>query len=97
MAETERDPRFDDELIGLDPEDPEVRAFAAHLERMRRCEPGFTIEASLDRVADFAESSSRAGGLRWWVAAMIVVLIVFGVVVASWDIVVHAIEWLTAG
>lgn len=97
MAESERNPRFDEDLIGLDPEDPEVQAFAAHRERMQRCEPGFTVEASLNRVADFAESSSRAGGLRWWIAATVVVLIVFGVIVASWDIVVHAIRWLSAG
>lgn len=97
MAEGERNPRFEEELIGLDPDDPEVQAFAAHLDRMQRCEPGFTVEASLSRVADFAESSTRAGGLRYWVAAIVVVLIVFGVIVASWDIIVHAIHWLTAG
>lgn len=97
MANCERDRRLDDELIGLDRDDPEVQAFAAHLDRMQRCEPGFTIEASLHRVEDFAESSSRAGGLTWWVAATVVVLIVFGVMVAGWDIVVHAIHWLTAG
>ncbi|GAA5164493.1 MULTISPECIES: hypothetical protein [Amycolatopsis] len=97
MAESERNPRFEDDLVGLDPEDPEAQAFAAHLDRMQRCEPGFTIEASLSRVEDFAESSSRAGGLRWWVAATIVVLIVLGVIVASWDIVVRAIAWLSAG
>lgn len=89
--------RLDEDLIGLDRDDPEVQAFAAHLDRMRRCEPGFTIEASLHRVEDFAESSTRAGGLRWWVAATVAVLIVFGVVVAAWDIVVRAIEWLTTG
>jgi hypothetical protein len=96
MAESEpaRNPRFDEELIGLDPRDPEVQAFAAHLDRMQRCEPGFTVEASLDRVAEFAESSNRAGGLRWWVAATVVVLIVLGVLVASWDIVVRALAWL---
>ncbi|WP_236788264.1 hypothetical protein [Amycolatopsis sp. GM8] len=94
MAESER---FDEDLIGLDRDDPEVQAFAAHLDRMRRCEPGFTIEASLHRVEDFADSSARAGGLRWWVAATVVVLLVFGVVVAAWDIVMRALEWLTAG
>lgn len=97
MAEGAHDPRFSEELIGLDPDDPEVQAFAAHLDRMRRCEPGFTIEGSLRQVQDFADSSARAGGLRWWVAALIAVLIVFGVVVASWDIVVRAIQWLTGG
>jgi hypothetical protein len=95
MGERERNPRFDEELIGLDPEDPEAQAFAEHLDRMQRCEPGFTIEASLDRVADFAESSARAGGLRWWTAAAVAVLIVFGVVLASWDIIVRALQWLT--
>ena len=97
MAESERNRRFEDDLVGLDPEDPEAQAFAAHLDRMQRCEPGFTVEASLSRVQDFAESSSRAGGLRWWVAATIVVLIVLGVIVASWDILVRAIQWLSAG
>jgi hypothetical protein len=95
MAERERNPRFDEDLIGLDPDDPEAQAFAEHLDRMERCEPGFTIEASLDRVADFADSSTRAGGLRWWTAALVAVLIVFGVVVASWDIIVRALQWLT--
>ncbi|WP_407652714.1 hypothetical protein [Amycolatopsis cynarae] len=94
MAGNERDPRLDEDLIGLDPHDPEVQAFAAHLDRMHRAEPGFTVEASLHRVADFAESSTRAGGLRWWVAAIVVVLIVFGVVVAGWDIVLRALHWL---
>jgi hypothetical protein len=94
MAESERNPRFDEDLIGLDPADPEAQAFAAHLDRMQRCEPGFTIEASLSRVADFAESSSRAGGLRYWVAALVATLIVFGVVVSSWDIIVRALQWL---
>jgi uncharacterized membrane protein YhaH (DUF805 family) len=45
-------------------------------------------------VADFAESSSRAGGLRYWVAALVATLIVFGVVVSSWDIIVRALQWL---
>jgi hypothetical protein len=94
VADRERNPRFDEDLIGLDPEDPEAQAFAEHLDRMQRCEPGFTIEASLNRVADFAESSSRAGGLRWWTAAAVAALIVFGVLVASWDIIVRALQWL---
>ncbi|KAA9165957.1 hypothetical protein FPZ12_003090 [Amycolatopsis acidicola] len=94
MTESERNPRFDEELAGLDPEDPEARAFAAHLDRMQRCEPGFTIESSLRQVEDFADSSNRAGGLRYWVAALVAALIVFGVVVASWDIIVRALQWL---
>ncbi|HVV10017.1 MAG TPA: hypothetical protein VHD82_12245 [Amycolatopsis sp.] len=94
MTESERNPRFDEELLGLDPADPEAQAFAAHLDRMQRCEPGFTVESSLSRVADFADSSNRAGGLRYWVAALVAALIVFGVVVASWDIIVRAVQWL---
>ncbi|WP_246271547.1 hypothetical protein [Amycolatopsis acididurans] len=94
MAASERNHQSDEDLAGLDPDDPEVRAFAAHLDRMRRCEPGFTVESSLHKVADFADSSNRAGGLTWWVAATVAALIVFGVIVASWDIVVRALHWL---
>ncbi|WP_179956997.1 hypothetical protein [Amycolatopsis anabasis] len=89
-----RNPRFDDDLIGLDPNDPEARAFAEHLDRMQKCEPTFTVEASISGVADFADSSNRLGGIRWWGAALLVVLILVGVIVASWDIVVRALEWL---
>lgn len=31
-----RSRQFDDELLGLDPDDPEAQAFAAHLDRMHR-------------------------------------------------------------
>ena len=96
MAETDpaRNPRFAEDLIGLDPYDPEAQAFAAHLDRIERCAPGFTVEASLDRVAEFADSSNRATGLRWWLAATVAALIVFGVVYGSWDIIVRALHWL---
>jgi hypothetical protein len=87
--------RFDDDLIGLDPHDPDVQAFAEHLDRMERAEPAFTIEASLDRVRDFAEASNRASGLRWWLAAIVAALIVLGVAVSAWDIIVRAIAWLS--
>lgn len=97
MADREpaRNHRFDEDLVGLDPRDPEARAFAAHLDRMQRCEPAFTIEASLNGVAEFADASNRTGGLRWWLAATIAALIVLGVIVSSWDIVVRAVEWLS--
>ena len=94
MAASERNHHFDEDLAGLDPEDPEAQAFAEHLDRMQRCEPGFTVESSLHKVADFADSSHRAGGLTWWIAATVAALIVFGVIVASWDIVVRAVHWL---
>jgi hypothetical protein len=87
-------PRFHEDLVGLDPFDPEARAFAEHLDRIERCGPNFTIEASISGVADFAESSNRLGGLRWWASVALVVLIIFGVLVAAWDIIGHAITWL---
>ncbi|MEU3270838.1 hypothetical protein ABZ639_08315 [Saccharomonospora sp. NPDC006951] len=89
-----RNSRFEDDLVGLDPEDPEAQAFAAHLDRMQRCDPAFTIEGSLRGVADFAEGSNRAGGLRWWVAVLIVCLILTGVVFGAWDIITGLFAWL---
>ncbi|WP_199431700.1 hypothetical protein [Qaidamihabitans albus] len=87
-------PRFDEDLVGLDPHDPEAQEFAAHLDRMQRCEPGFTVEASIRRVGEFAESSNRAGGLRWWVAAAVVCLILIGVLVTAWDTLGNVLAWL---
>ncbi|HKS49332.1 MAG TPA: hypothetical protein VJT49_30335 [Amycolatopsis sp.] len=97
MADREpaRNHRFDEDLIGLDPSDPEAQAFAAHLDRMERCEPTFTIEASLHGVAEFADSSNRASGLKWWLAVAVAALIVLGVLVSSWDIIVRAVAWLS--
>ena len=91
-----QNPRFHEDLVGLDPYDPEARAFAEHLDRMERSGPNYTVEAALDGVADFAESSNRLGGLRYWVSALVVVLIVLGVIVTAWDIVVHALAWLAS-
>lgn len=70
---------FDDELLGLDPAEPEVQAFAAHLDRMRR-EPAFTVEASLTGVGDFADAANRAEGGRRWMAVLVVVLLLAGVI-----------------
>ena len=70
--------RFDDDLVGLDPDDPEARAFAAHLDRMERIRPMFTVEGELAGVGDFAESANRAGGLRRWTALLLVTLILLG-------------------
>jgi hypothetical protein len=95
MADEARShPRFSDDLVGLDPHDPDAQAFAAHLDRMQRCEPAFTVEASINRVADFAESSHRASGLRWWGAVVVVCLILFGVVFAAWDTIGRVLQWL---
>ena len=85
MAEPipERSPRFDDDLLGLDPDDPEAQAFAAHLDRMQRQGPAFTVEGYLDGVRAFADSANRAQGGRWWAAVVLVglLLVVAGYVV----------------
>ena len=85
MAEPipERSPRFDDDLLGLDPADPEAQAFAAHLDRMQRQGPAFTVEGYLDGVRAFADSANRAEGGRWWAAVVLVglLLVVAGYVV----------------
>ncbi|MFD1151638.1 hypothetical protein [Saccharothrix hoggarensis] len=75
---------LDDELIGLDPDDPETRAFAEHLHRMQRQPPGFTIEGSLAGVEQFADSANRAGGLRRLLAVVVVSLILLGAVISIW-------------
>jgi hypothetical protein len=71
----QRSPQFDDELLGLDPDDPEAQAFAAHLDRMQRQRPAFTVEGYLDGVREFAESANRAEGGRRWAAVLLVVLL----------------------
>jgi hypothetical protein len=77
--------RFADDLIGLDPDDPEVQAFAAHLDRMERTRPAFTVEGSLAGVRDFAEGAQRANGTRRTVAVVLVGLMLLGVAVAVWE------------
>jgi hypothetical protein len=89
-----QNPRFREDLVGLDPLDPEARAFAEHLDRIERCGPTYTVEASINGVADFAESSNRLGGLRYWASVGLVSLIIIGVIVAAWDIVIRALTWL---
>jgi hypothetical protein len=76
--------RFADDLIGLDPGDPEVRAFAEHLDRMERQRPGYTVESYLAGVEDFADSANRASGHRRMVAVVLVSLMLFGVLVTVW-------------
>jgi hypothetical protein len=70
-----RSSRFDDELLGLDPDDPEAQAFAAHLDRMQRQRPTFTVEGYLDGVREFADSANRAEGGRRWAAVLLVGLL----------------------
>ena len=71
----QRSSRFDDDLVGLDPDDPEAQAFAAHLDRMQRQGPTFTIEGYLDGVRTFADSANRAEGGRRWAAVVLVALL----------------------
>jgi hypothetical protein len=79
--ERPRSERFDDELVGLDPDDPEAQAFAAHLDRMQRTVPGYTVEGYLAGVGEFADSANRAeGGRRWGAVAVVVLLLA----VAAW-------------
>jgi hypothetical protein len=82
-APHDRSPRFDDDLVGLDPDDPEAQAFAAHLDRMQRQGPTFTVEGYLDGVRAFADSANRAQGGRRWAAVVLVglLLVVAGYVV----------------
>ena len=83
MADPSRSPRFDDDLLGLDPNDPDAQAFAAHLDRMQQQRPTFTVEGYLDGVRAFADSANRAEGGRRWAAVLLVglLLVVAGYVV----------------
>ena len=80
-----RSRQFDDELLGLDPDDPEAQAFAAHLDRMQRQRPAFTVEGYLDGVRDFADSANRAEGGRRWAAVLVVLLLLLGVAYVVWE------------
>lgn len=78
----DRSPRFDDDLVGLDPEDPEARAFAAHLDRMQRV-PSCTVEGYIRDVGHFAEEANRARGGRGLVGKAFVGLLLL---IALWVI-----------
>jgi hypothetical protein len=84
--------RFADDLIGLDPHDPEVQAFAAHLDRMERPNSKATVEGMLEGVEDFAQSANRARGHRHAMAVLVVALILAGVVFALWNSLVFVLE-----
>jgi hypothetical protein len=80
-----RSRQFDDELLGLDPDDPEVQAFAEHLDRMQRQRPAFTVEGYLEGVSDFADSANRAEGGRRWAAVLVVTLLLLGAAWVVWE------------
>ena len=71
----QRSSRFDDDLVGLDPDDPDAQAFAAHLDRMEQQGPTFTVEGYLDGVRTFADSANRAEGGRRLAAVLLVALL----------------------
>jgi hypothetical protein len=89
-----RSRQFDDELLGLDPDDPEAQAFAAHLDRMQRQHPTFTVEGYLDGVSDFADSANRAEGGRRWAAVFVVVLLLLGAAWVVWEALVFVVVTL---
>lgn len=77
--------RLGDDLHGLDPEDPEVQAFAEHRDRMQRPNSEATVEGMLRGVDDFAQSVNRANGHRRLMAVAVVLLILFGVLFTVWN------------
>lgn len=85
MADFDDPATLDEELAGLDRDDPEVQAFAEHLQRTHRAAPSYTVEGYLRGVADFAESTNRAVGLRRHAAVLVVVLLLLGVVITLLD------------
>ncbi|GAA4025024.1 hypothetical protein GCM10022247_56880 [Allokutzneria multivorans] len=56
--------RFGDDLVGLDPDDPEAQAFAAHLDRVESVPKPYTVEGYLTQFGDFAEAANRREGHR---------------------------------
>jgi hypothetical protein len=90
-----RSPLFDDELLGLDPDDPDARAFAEHLDRMQQRRPAFTVEGYLDGVREFAESANRVEGVRRWAAVVLVVLLLAVVAYVLGDALIFVLTtWL---
>jgi hypothetical protein len=85
VPDPERSPQFDDELLGLDPDDPDAQAFAAHLDRMQQQSPTFTVEGYLDGVRAFADSANRAEGGRRWAAVVLVALLLVVAGYAMYD------------
>jgi hypothetical protein len=88
-------PRLDDELIGLDPDDPETQAFKEHLERQHNVRPSFTVEGYLSAMGDFADSANRLGGHRKLMASILVILILLGVTITAWDALVYVVTTFT--
>jgi hypothetical protein len=77
--------RFQDDLVGLDPDDPEARAFAEHLDRVEKVRSGYTVEGYLADMSDFADGANRLGGHYRLMATLLALVILLGVGVAAWD------------
>jgi hypothetical protein len=92
---TTRSRQFDDELIGLDPDDPEAQAFAAHLDRMQQHGPAYTVEGYIAGVSNFADSANRAQGGRRWAAVLVVMLLLAVAAYIVWEALVFVlVTWL---
>src|SRR6266545_5561593 len=77
--------RFHEDLIGLDPDDPEAQAFAEHLDRVEKVRSGYTVEGYLEGMSEFADGANRHGGHYRLMATLLALLILTGVAVAAWD------------
>lgn len=81
--------------MGLDPDDPDARAFAEHLDRMQCDRPSFTVEGYLAGVAEFADSANRAEGGRRWAAVLVTVLLLAVAAFVVWEALVFVVTaWL---
>lgn len=74
-----------DDFLGLDPHDPEVRAFAAHLKRMENPNAHPTVEGTLQGIDDFAQCANRTDGHRRVVVVAVVLLMLLGVGFTLWN------------
>jgi hypothetical protein len=81
----EQGPQVEEELIGLDPDDPETREFADHLRRMKAPTNSFTVEGYIRGFGEFANSANRANGHRRLTAVILVGLLLLGVLYAVWE------------
>jgi hypothetical protein len=86
--------RFSNDLVGLDPNDPEAKAFAEHLDRMERSRANYTVEGYLSDMSDFAESANRLGGHYRLMAGIVAAIILLGVAVAAWDALLYLLAAL---
>lgn len=77
--------RFADDLVGLDPHDPEAQEFAAHLDRMEQPNAHATVEGMLQGVGDFAQGANRAVGERRIMVVATVTLMLIGVIYTVWN------------